>query len=161
MENCDKKIYAKSLLTELSKFKFHQKYLDRDLLKFDLLAHSAQLSRLKMEQGINFPIHIKKIQYETQHLTNMVDDFKDRMINTASLFNYTTKKYREEIQLIDSELKKTDLKNLSELKQLKLECYQIEETTASLSGIIFAQTRPLTTLGLARRTSHLAYNELE
>lgn len=155
MRNSEKKISAKSLLTELIKFRSHQRYLDRDLSKIDLLGHASSLNKLKMEQEINLPIYLKNTQDETQQLMHLVADFKERMINTASLFNYNTKKYREEIQTIDSQLKQIDSKNVYELKQSKLEYFQIEESVASLdlSRIICVRNRPLTPLGSAKRDS--------
>lgn len=149
-----RKISAKILLTDLMKFKSHQKYLDRDLSKFNLLMHGAQLNKLKMEQEINLPIHMKKMQYETQNFVQMVADFKERMINVAGLFNNNTKKYREEIQLIDTQLKNIESKNVSELKLLKLECCQIEEST--LNDVVLVRNRSLTQFGLARSAERSA-----
>lgn len=152
MKISERKISAKNLLTELIKFKSHQKYLDRDLPKIDIRLHAPELDKLKMDQEINLPIQIKNIQFETQHLMHMVADFKERMINVASLFNHNTKKYREEIQSIDDQMRKVDAKNMSELKLLKLEYCQIEEST--LDTIIFARNRSLTQHGLAKSATH-------
>lgn len=118
--------------------------------------HAAQLNELRIEQEINLPVYTKSIQYETQHLLQMLVDFKEQMMNVVGLSNYNTKKYREEIQLIDSELKKIDSKNVSELKQLKLEYCQIEESTTALNRIIFVRNRSLTPLDMRKSASHLA-----
>lgn len=150
MKNCEKTVSARSVLTELIKFKSHQKYLDKDLSTNDSLVNVPELNKLKMEQEINWPTQRKGIQHDTQRLIQMVTEFHERMINVTSLCNNNTKKYREEIQSIDSQLKKIDSKNVSELKQLKLEYCQIEEATFSLNRIIFERNHPLTSFASAK-----------
>lgn len=156
MKTSEKKISAKSWLTELTKFKSHQTYLDRDIGKIDILVHAAELNKLKMEQEINLPLYMQNVQHETQDLMHMVADFKNRMINVAGLFNNNTKRYREEIQLIDHQLRKIESKNLAELKELKLEYYQIEESAGSMCGIVFGRNRSLSRFELARSSTNLA-----
>lgn len=148
MKNCERRISAKNLLTELTKFKSHQRYLDRDLSNINLLGPAPQLHKWKMEQEINLPIDAKNVQYETQDLLHMVADFKERMINVASLVNHNTKKYREEIQSIDTQLKGIESKNASELKQLKLAYCQIEEST--LGDAVLVRNRSLTQFALPK-----------
>lgn len=146
---------AKAILTDLTKYKSHQKYLDKDLQRIDLHVHNGGgLNKLRLELEINSSIFTKNVQYETQELNQMIYDFRERMINVAGLINNNTKRYREEIQMIDSQLKKIDSKNVCDLKQLKLEYCALAEDTEALN--VVPRNHSSTPHRMARSTTHLS-----
>lgn len=150
MQRCDKKPTATHLLSELTKLKMQQKYLEATQVTLKPISHTPSeaselndLDCLKIEQDLNIAALTDKLKYDAFHLREMVKEVHNEMLNESSFCKFNTKQYRERIEMIDQQQRELDAKNLEQLKQLKLEYCNIEcELLPLMNNLDFLQTMP-------------------
>lgn len=139
MQRCDKKPTATHLLSELSKLKTQQKYLEATQVTLKPISHTAseanelnELECLKIEQDLNTAALTDKIKHDTFRLKDTVQNFCNEMLNETSLCKFNTKQYREKIEVIDQQQRELDAKNLEQFKKLKIDYCNIESELMAL-----------------------------
>lgn len=139
MQKSEKKVSATNLLSELTKLKSQQKYLEATQLILKPVSQTtteaAELQTLdctKIEHELNVAAFTDKLKYDAIHVRHLIDDFRVEMLNKDGLCKFNTKQYRERIENIDQRLRNVAVKNQQQLKQLKLEYCNIESDVLPL-----------------------------
>lgn len=163
MQNTNKKLSATNFLSELTKLKTQQKYLEATqiVLKPQNCSptESTELNELehqKLEQEMSWASFAQKVKSDTLHIRDLLREFRIEMMNKDGLCKFSTKQYRERIQLIDQQLRDAETKNIELLRQLKLEYCSIEsELLPVMSKLDLLQT-PQTPSAIGRKASAYA-----
>lgn len=164
MQKSEKKVSATNLLNELSKLRTQQKYLEttQALLKpvSQTQSEYAELNEIEcwnIEQDLNVAAFADKIKYDTLHIRDTINAFRKEMLHENGLNQYHTKQYREQIELIDQQLREMDTTNSEQVKRLKLEYCGIEsELLPLMAGLDFME-KPIVPTAIGRKAStHVA-----
>ena len=150
MQRTDKKPSATHLLGELTKLKTQQKYLEATQITLKPVSQTASeaselndLECLKIEQDLNTVALTDKLKHDAFRLNDMVNDFRNEMLNVTSLCKFNTKQYRERIEIIDQQQRELDAKNVDQLKQLKMDYCNIEsELLPLMCNLDLLEKRP-------------------
>lgn len=139
MQKSERKVSATNLLSELTKLKAQQKYLEATqvLLKphSQTATEAAELDTLdcmKIEHELNVATVTEKLKHDAIHVRDLVANFRCEMVNKDGLCKFNTKQYRERIEDIDQRLRNVTTQNQQQLKQLKLEYCNIESDVLPL-----------------------------
>lgn len=139
MQKWEKKVSATNLLSELTKLKSQQKYLEATQVTLKPVSQTATeaaeldaLDYLKIEHELHIAAFTDKLKYDAIHVRDLIEDFRREMLNKDGLCNFNTKQYRERIEDIDQRLRNVAVKNQQQLKQLKLEYCNIESDVLPL-----------------------------
>lgn len=151
MQKSERKISATNLLSELTKLKSQQKYLEATQMILKPVSHTATeaaeldtLDFMKIEQDLNVSAFTDKLKYDTAHIRDIIEEFRCEMLNKESLCKFNTKQYRERIEEIDQRLRHLEMKNQQQLKQLKMEYCNIESDILPLmNGLDLLQKTPV------------------
>lgn len=151
MQKLEKKISATALLSELTKLKSQQKYLEATQMILKPVSQTATeaaeldtLDCMKIESELNVAAFTEKLKYDAVHIRNLIANFRDEMLNKDSLCKFNTKQYRERIEDIDQRLRGLEMKNQQQLKQLKLEYCHVEcEILPLINGLDLLQRSPM------------------
>lgn len=160
MQKSEKKVSATNLLSELTKLKLQQKYLEATqvILKpvSQTVTEAAELDALdcmKVEHELNVAAFTDKLKYDAMHVRDLIDDFRCEMLNKDSLCKFNTKQYRERIEDIDQRLRDVAIQNQQQLKQLKLEYCNIESDVLPLMHNLNLIQNSLANAKLGRKLS--------
>lgn len=133
MQKSVKKVSATNLLSELTKLKSQQKYLEATQVILKPVSQTATeaaeldtLDFMKIEHELNVAAFTDKHKYDAINVRDLMENFRREMLNKDGLCNFNTKQYRERIEDIDQRLRNVAAKNQQQLKQLKLEYCNIE-----------------------------------
>lgn len=163
MQKVAKKLSATNFLCELTKLKTQQKYLEAT--QIPLKSHNCsptesielnELETMKTEQEMNWTTFVQKLKYDTSHAKDLLNEFHNEMMNKESLCKFSTKQYRERIQLIDQQLRDVETKNMQRLKQLKLEYCNIESELLPIMNKLDLMQTLQTPSAIGRRASAYA-----
>lgn len=151
MQKTEKKISATNLLSELTKLKSQQKYLEATQMVLKpvskTVAEIAELDALdymKIEHDLNVATFTDKLKFDAKHIRNLIDEFQNEMLNKESLCKFNTKQYRDRIETIDHCIRNLEAKNQQQLKQLKLDYCNIESDVVPLmNGLDLLQKSPM------------------
>lgn len=160
MQKTVKKVSATNLLNELGKLKTQQRYLEttQALLKpvSQTQSEYAELNDiecLKIEQDLNLAAFADKLKYDTLHIRDTIDAFRTEMLHEMGLHRYHTKQYREQIELIDQQLRDADTANCEQVKRLKLEYCDIESELLPLMANLDFMEKPIVPTAIGRKAS--------
>lgn len=139
MQKSERKVSATNLLSELTKLKSQQKYLEATQVLLKPVSQTATeaaeldtLDRMKIEHELNVAAVTDKLKYDAIHVQDLVDHFRCEMLNKDGLCKFNTKQYRERIEDIDQRLRNLTVQSQQQLKQLKLEYCNIESDVLPL-----------------------------
>lgn len=160
MQKTDKKPSATSLLNELAKLRAQQKYLEttQATLKPHSQSHCeyAELNEIecmKIEQDLNLGTFANRLKYDTLHIRDTINGFRAEMLHPTALSKFHTKQYREQIELIDQQLRATVSANGAQLKRLKLEYSDTESELVPLMVNLDVLERCAAPAAVGRRPS--------
>lgn len=141
MQKTEKRLNTANLMTELTKLKTQQKYLEATQVVLKPISQIASefsdlndLECMKIEQELNVAAFADKIRFDIKHIRDSIKDFRDEMLNVSSLCKFNTKQYREQIEVIDRQLRCIEKSNFEQMKQLKLEYCNTESELVPLMG---------------------------
>lgn len=160
MQKPEKKMSALSLLTELGKLKTHQKYLESTQAQLKPISQSQSecadlndIECMKINQDLNNIAFADKIKYDSLHIRNVINEFRNEMLHTSGLHKFNTKQYREQIVAIDQQLRDMDKTNCEQVKRLKLEYCNIESELLPIMANLDFMEKPILPAAKSRKTS--------
>lgn len=160
MQKSEKKVSATNLLNELAKLRTQQKYLETTQAQLKPISQTqseyAELNDiecLKIEQNLNLVAFADKIKYDTLHIRDTIDAFRTEMLHETGLHQFHTKQYREQIELIDQQLRDMDTMNCEQVKRLKLEYCDIESELLPLMANLDFMEKLIVPSAIGRKAS--------